>query len=246
MPCFSNALCAKAEISSSSTGRMRGSTSTTVTSTPMLQVEAGEFDADRAGADHQQRFRECRAAPSRPCRTRSACRRPPCPAAARARAPVARMMCGAFSVATACRPSSPPTSALPASLPAAVEHGDLVLAQQMRRRRRTVVSPPRATVSRLCRCRNRTSPASKPKSGSVVQQMVDLAGAQQRLGRDAAPVQAYAAQVSPAPPPRFSSQLRRADRGDIAAGTAAHDDQIEALVSHMSPALRPVRPARVR
>ncbi len=37
MPCFSNALRAKAEISSSSTGRTRSSTSTTVTSAPMLR-----------------------------------------------------------------------------------------------------------------------------------------------------------------------------------------------------------------
>ncbi len=37
MPCFSNALRAKAPISSSSTGRMRSSTSTTVTSAPMLR-----------------------------------------------------------------------------------------------------------------------------------------------------------------------------------------------------------------
>ena len=36
MPCFSKALWAKAEISSSSTGRMRGRISTTVTSAPMV------------------------------------------------------------------------------------------------------------------------------------------------------------------------------------------------------------------
>ena len=37
IPCRSNALWAKALISSSSTGRMRGSTSTTVTCAPMLR-----------------------------------------------------------------------------------------------------------------------------------------------------------------------------------------------------------------
>ena len=37
MPCFSNALRAKAEISSSSTGRIAVSTSTTVTSAPSVR-----------------------------------------------------------------------------------------------------------------------------------------------------------------------------------------------------------------
>ena len=37
MPCFSNAFCAKALTSASSTGRMRSMTSTTVTSAPMLR-----------------------------------------------------------------------------------------------------------------------------------------------------------------------------------------------------------------
>ncbi len=37
IPCFSNALCAKAEISSSSTGRILGRTSTTVTCAPIFR-----------------------------------------------------------------------------------------------------------------------------------------------------------------------------------------------------------------
>jgi hypothetical protein len=37
MPCFSNAFCAKALISSSSTGRTRSITSTTVTAAPMFR-----------------------------------------------------------------------------------------------------------------------------------------------------------------------------------------------------------------
>lgn len=37
MPCFSNALLAKAETSASSTGRMRSSTSQTVTSAPIVR-----------------------------------------------------------------------------------------------------------------------------------------------------------------------------------------------------------------
>ena len=57
MPCFSNCLRAKAAISASSTGRICGSTSTTVTSAPMRAIERGELDADRARADDQQRFR---------------------------------------------------------------------------------------------------------------------------------------------------------------------------------------------
>ena len=54
-----------------------------------------------------------------------------------------------------------------------------------------------------------------------MQQMVDLAGAQQRLGRNAAPVQADAAQMFPLHDGGLHAKLRRPDGRDIAAGTAA-------------------------
>ena len=93
MPCFSNALRAKAgnllvlhrqdAVEHLDHGHLRA----------QRAVEAGELDADGARAHDQQRFRQGLAAPSPRDRSRSACRRAPSPAAARARAPVARMMC---------------------------------------------------------------------------------------------------------------------------------------------------------
>ena len=58
-----------------------GSISTTVTSAPSAAVEARELDADRAGADDRAAIWESSAAPSPPCRSRSACRRARAPAA---------------------------------------------------------------------------------------------------------------------------------------------------------------------
>jgi len=53
---FSNALCANFENLGISTRRICGSTSTTVTSAPMVWEERRELDSDGAGADHQQRL----------------------------------------------------------------------------------------------------------------------------------------------------------------------------------------------
>ena len=61
----------------------------------------------------------------------------------------------------------------------------------------------------------------------VVEVVVDLGRAQQRLGRDAAPVQADAAQMLALDDGRLQAELGRADRRHIAARTAADDDDVE-------------------
>ena len=71
-----------------------------------------------------------------------------------------------------------------------------------------------------------------------VQQMINLARAQQRLGRDAAPVEADAAQILPLHQRGLHAELAGADRRDIATGPAAHHDKIEALGHRQPPAAR--------
>ena len=53
-----------------------------------------------------------------------------------------------------------------------------------------------------------------------------LSGAQQRLGRDAAPVEADAAKALALDDRRLHAELACADRGNVASGTGADDDEI--------------------
>jgi hypothetical protein len=76
-----------------------------------------------------------------------------------------------------------------------------------------------------------------------VHQMPDFRGAQQRLGRDAAPVEADAAQLVALDDRGLEAQLRRADRADIARRPAADDDHVECVVLHE---LRPLRAGQGR
>ena len=72
----------------------------------------------------------------------------------------------------------------------------------------------------------------------MLHQMVDLRGAQQRLGRDAAPVEADAAEMFALDQRRVQAELRRTDRRHITARPAADDDEIEAgvgFIGHSSP-----------
>src|SRR5260370_26240030 len=62
--------------------------------------------------------------------------------------------------------------------------------------------------------------------------MKNLRRAQQRLGRNAAPVQADAAEIGFLDNRGLEAELRRADRGDIAAGAGADDDDVEGCVGH--------------
>src|SRR6266478_6110807 len=63
--------------------------------------------------------------------------------------------------------------------------------------------------------------------------MKDLGRAQQRLGRDAAPVQADAAEIGFFHDRGLETELRRADRGDIAAGTGTDDDDVVGCIGHV-------------
>src|SRR3546814_488614 len=67
----------------------------------------------------------------------------------------------------------------------------------------------------------------------VLDVAVDLGRAQQRLGRDAAPVQADAAELVALDDGGLEAQLGRADRRGIAAGAGAEDDDVETGVAHV-------------
>ena len=66
----------------------------------------------------------------------------------------------------------------------------------------------------------------------VLHVVEDFRRAQQRLGRDAAPVQADTAEIVALDDGRLETELRRADGGDIAAGAGADDQNVEIRVSH--------------
>ena len=76
----------------------------------------------------------------------------------------------------------------------------------------------------------------------VLHVVVDFGRAQQRLGRDAAPVQADAAEIGFLDDRGLEAELRGADRGDIAAGPGADDDDVEGCVGHGYALVLIVRP----
>ena len=136
------------------------------------------------------------AAPSLRGRSRSACRRPPGPGSCRARAPVARITFLAASVTLLLSFIATASLPAPGELRRAVEHRDLVLLHQ-------ALDAVAELAWRPCASARRSSLGSKRHvldreaiGVGVLDQAVDLGGAQQRLGRDAAPVEADAAQCS--------------------------------------------------
>ena len=78
----------------------------------------------------------------------------------------------------------------------------------------------------------------QPEFLGPVHQVEHLGRPQHRLGRNAAPVQADAAQVFPLDNRHLLAQLGRADGGHIATGTRADHDHVEGLGSHGLPPLR--------
>src|SRR6516225_3451472 len=62
--------------------------------------------------------------------------------------------------------------------------------------------------------------------------MKNFGRAQQRLGGNAAPVGADAAEIIALDDRGGKTELRRADRGDVAAGSGTNDDDVEGGVSH--------------
>src|SRR5690606_24993486 len=67
----------------------------------------------------------------------------------------------------------------------------------------------------------------------IAQHVRDLGAAQQRLGRDAAPVEADAAQVLALDDRGREAELGGADRRDVAARAAADDEDVERCVGHV-------------
>src|SRR5581483_7211151 len=79
----------------------------------------------------------------------------------------------------------------------------------------------------------------------VLEIVEDFSRAQQRLGRDAPPVEADAAEVIALHDCSLEAELCGPDRGDIAAGAGADDENIEIRVSH-SPATSAPTPIELR
>src|SRR3546814_16448783 len=72
----------------------------------------------------------------------------------------------------------------------------------------------------------------------VLHIMIDFGRAQQRLGRDAAPVEANAAEILALDDRRLEPELRRTDGRDIAARSRAEADEVVVGVSHVTPPVR--------
>src|SRR6185312_11967216 len=189
-----------------------------------VAVEAGELDADRAGADHQQRFRH--------------------------RLRHHRLLVGPDLLAVGldagerARPSASREDdvlggeigdrlavlgdgdlAFARQFSVAVEHGDLVLAQEETDAVRELLGDGARAGDDLAGIEADLL-GRKPVIAEPVQQVVDFRGAQERLGRDAAPVEADAAEMLALHDRGFHAELRCADRRDIAARSAAEHDDI--------------------
>ncbi len=192
MPCLTNCFLAKALISASSTGRMRSITSTTVVLAPKRVVKAGKFDADGARPDDQQVL-------GHPLGGQGVLVGPDQIAVgfqprqfARPRAGgdddrLGGQLIGALvgldgDLALAGQPGL------------AHDHGDLVLLEQMPDAARKLLGHP-------ARARHHgveviaDAIGLQPEFLGAVHQVEHFRGPQQRLGRDAAPVEADAAQM---------------------------------------------------
>ena len=109
---------------------------------------------------------------------------------------------------------------------------DLVLLQQMRHAARQPPGNPARPFDDGRRVKRNVFRRQAIVLG-VLHQMIDLGRPQQRLGRDAAPVETDAAQMLALDNRRLHPQLRRPDRRHIAARAPAHDNQIEFGISHI-------------
>src|SRR5260370_21099735 len=73
----------------------------------------------------------------------------------------------------------------------------------------------------------------------------DLRQTQERLGRNAAPVEADAAQIVALDHRSLESELSRTDGGDVAPRPGADDDDVEARLSHFRSLRSHPRPNRI-
>ena len=109
-------------------------------------------------------------------------------------------------------------------------HGDLVLLHQVRDARLSCLATPAAALH------HRLKIGLYPFGNQaiilgVLHVVEDLGRAQQRLGRDAPPVEADPAEQLALDDRGLQPQLRRADRRDIAAGARSENDDV-VLLSH--------------
>jgi hypothetical protein len=125
---------------------------------------------------------------------------------------------------------------------AAVEDRHLVLAEQVPHALRQAVGHTARARHDLPEVERHVRHAEAELVG-VLQQLMDLGGAEQRLGRDAAPVEADPAQMLALDDRGRETELARADRGDVAAGPGADQDDIEGCVGHAFPRSMIRRPA---
>src|SRR5512132_4544399 len=125
----------------------------------------------------------------------------------------------------------------------APDDGDLVLAHE---EANTVVEPFRYRARALDHCGGIESHrfGRQPVVLGMLQIVEDLGRAQQRLGGNATPVEADAAEIIALDDRGGKTELRRADGGDVAAGTGADDDDVEGGLSHA--AFSPQRPLALR
>ena len=157
----------------------------------------------------------------------------------RARAPVATMMCLAAS--SVVFPSAPVTTSLPFAGELALAHHDrdLVLLHQVRDALVELLGDGAAARDDLGDVERGLVVAEAVGVG-VLHVVEDFGRAQQRLGRDAAPVEADAAEQLALDDRGLQAQLRRADRRDIAAGPRAEDDEVVSVRHSMLP--KPLSP----
>src|SRR3546814_20167295 len=104
----------------------------------------------------------------------------------------------------------------------AVEHGHLVLLQEMADTAVELIRDVAAALHHLAEVEG--CPLDRePEQLGVLDVVIDLGGAQQRLRRNAAPIEADAAEMLRFDHRRLHAELSGADRCDIAAGSTAED-----------------------
>ena len=237
MPCFSNRLRARPAISASSTGQdLRQHLDHGDVGAHGVE-ERGELDADRAGADHQQRLRHLLRhhrleigpdqllvglEPRQHARPRAG------------REDDVLGLIGALAQRALRRLDG---GLLHRDLAGRIDrrlapdHRDLVLLHQ---EADAVIEALRDAARALHHGLRieRDFLGGKPVILGVLHVVVDFGRAQQRLGRDAAPVQADAAEIGFLDDRGLEAELGGADRGDVAAGAGADDDDVEGCVGH--------------
>ncbi len=186
-------------------------------------VETGELDPDRARSDDQQfarhfRRSHCVAVGPDALAVRLCERKLAGPRAGRdddvLRGKLGRLAVGGDA-----------QLALTGQLPLAHHHRDLVLLHQVRDALVELLGDVAAPLHHLGEIEARL-PGRQPVFVRVLDEVEHLRRAEQRLGRDAPPVEADAAQTLPLDDRRLQPQLRRTDRRDIAPRPRPQDDDI--------------------